>query len=169
MNNWLEHKPFVNNKLLISYNYFPEEDDTKTIKIYSYPKLEYLGEFESSRKNHIYTRDMYPSLIKEETVDSIWNGKPIKLNTVNPVPPLRIIRDLYPNLSNNTYLEKIHIFFFSTEDGSCRDEFTFRICDTIENFEILVDEIMLEIYNKFDGEFISNKYIKKIINKLNDR
>ena len=96
---WLKGRPVILNGWLISGDYDGATDDTKYYDVYTYPQLEYIGKFNSSRFNNpSAVRDRYPAL----KVD--YNGH----IQASELGEFRVFRDLFPSeIHSNQWLQFI--------------------------------------------------------------
>lgn len=95
MSNWLDGQPFMRNGLMLNYNYNYQTDDSENITVHTYPKVEYIGKFASSRFSDDYIQEMYPEPDK---------------NGFRTVGEFIIRRELYPSIDKSQkaqWMEKI--------------------------------------------------------------
>jgi hypothetical protein len=95
--NWLPGEPYFVKNLMITRQYEPGIDDTKFYEVYTYPELEYLGKYYSSRfdKHHIL-HETYPDIISPLVGDAQGNN----LRDVIFEEGFRAWRDLFPHCTN---------------------------------------------------------------------
>ena len=142
MKNWLDGKPFICDGLLLSGDYNGLLDDTKTIKVYSYPELKYIDEFDSSRLNDNTIIECYPEYKNSEPTEKVTK----LCCSSDKLPPFRIWRYLHPSINNkHVFLQQLHIYY---------DSITRFIKSEITNNPKPFDEIVAMYENKVDKHMV---------------
>ena len=83
MSSWLDGKPLIRDGLMLSFKYNHTTDNSENLTVYTYPKIEYIGNFNPSR---------FPDG---------YNVEQINLDDFYPDSKLRIIRYLYPSVDKS--------------------------------------------------------------------
>lgn len=92
-NNWLSGAPDFKNGLMVSREYDPYQDDTTYYEVHTYPELNYIGKFHSSRFDKNVISEHYPPL-RDDRPEGFQGS--IKISH-NPIEGFQVWRNLYPS------------------------------------------------------------------------
>ena len=133
MSNWLNGQPFMRNGLMLNYDYNYQTDDSETITVHTYPTLDYIGKFVSSRFSDDYIQEIYP--------------KPDK-NGFRTVGEFRIIRELFPSIDKSQKAQWVERIIWGMPDlvapkGECATDTYFSVIyGDPKPFEEIVEHIL---------------------------
>lgn len=143
MKNWLDGKPFICDGLLLSNDYDGLLDDTKTIKVFSYPELKYIDEFDASRFNNNTFIERYPEHKNSEPTEKVTN----LCCSSDKLPSFRIWRYLHPSINNKyVFLQQLYIHY---------DSITLFKAEITNNPKTL-NEIVAMYENKVDKNMVKD-------------
>lgn len=172
MKNWLDGKPFICDGLMLSGNYDGLRDDTTTIKVFSYPELKYIDEFETSRFNNNTFMEYYPehkNSEPEEKVEKLCCSS-------DELPPFRIWRYLHPSINNkHVFLQKLHIHYDSitlfkaeiTNNPKTLNEIVAMYENKVDKH--MVKECLLYLEEEGWSELIDERWKNDVISTLKKR
>lgn len=179
MNKWLPGRPIIANDILISGFYNGHKDDTEYYDVYTYPTMEYINRFNTSRFSgevkQENTHYKYPELgaylndevlseplldIPTGVVTEPEDSLPLFGRHILNIGKWELVRDLYPSFTRrDLFLQRILLHRIGYIDNMNDTVIHYNIIsyNDIKPFPILVQEYKNRYHKRITGQLWADK------------